>query len=26
MLALQPFIHTSTRDLWQINLLDEMQA
>lgn len=23
MLALQPFIHTSTRDLWQLNLLDE---
>ncbi len=25
MLALQPFIHTSTRDLWQLNLLDERQ-
>lgn len=24
MLALQPFLHTSTRDLWQLNLLDEM--
>jgi RsiW-degrading membrane proteinase PrsW (M82 family) len=23
MLALSPFIHTSTRDLWQLNLLDE---
>ena len=23
MLALHPFIHTSTRDLWQLNLLDE---
>jgi hypothetical protein len=23
MLALQPFIHTSTRDLWQLNLLGE---
>jgi hypothetical protein len=22
MLALKPFIHTSTQDLWQINLLD----
>ena len=22
MLALRPFIHTSTRDLWQLNLLD----
>lgn len=26
MLALQPFIHTSTRDLWQLNLLDEAQT
>jgi protease PrsW len=26
MLALQPFIHTSTRDLWQLNLLDEMKS
>jgi hypothetical protein len=26
MLALHPFIHTSTRDLWQLNLLDEMQS
>ncbi|MEX2177769.1 MAG: hypothetical protein WD801_03605, partial [Gemmatimonadaceae bacterium] len=26
MLSLQPFLHTSTRDLWQLNLLDEMQA
>lgn len=25
MLAMQPFIHTSTRDLWQLNLLDEGQ-
>lgn len=25
MLALHPFIHTSTRDLWQLNLLDETQ-
>lgn len=25
MLALHPFIHTSTRDLWQLNLLDEGQ-
>jgi RsiW-degrading membrane proteinase PrsW (M82 family) len=23
MLALSPFIHTSTRDLWQLNLLDD---
>jgi len=23
MLALKPFLHTSTRDLWQLNLLDE---
>lgn len=26
MLALHPFIHTSTRNLWQLNLLDEMQS
>jgi hypothetical protein len=26
MLALHPFIHTNTRDLWQLNLLDEMQS
>lgn len=26
MLALQPFLHTSTRDLWQLNLLDEAQV
>jgi RsiW-degrading membrane proteinase PrsW (M82 family) len=26
MLALHPFIHTSTRDLWQLNLLDETQS
>ena len=26
MLALHPFIHTSTRDLWQLNLLDETQT
>ena len=26
MLALHPFIHTSTRDLWQLNLLDEVQS
>jgi RsiW-degrading membrane proteinase PrsW (M82 family) len=26
MLALKPFIHTSTRDLWQLNMLDEMKA
>jgi RsiW-degrading membrane proteinase PrsW (M82 family) len=26
MLAIKPFIHTSTRDLWQLNLLDEAQA
>lgn len=26
MLALQPFLHTSTRDLWQLNLLDEGKA
>jgi RsiW-degrading membrane proteinase PrsW (M82 family) len=26
MLALNPFIHTSTRDLWQLNLLDEAQT
>jgi hypothetical protein len=26
MLAVQPFLHTSTRDLWQLNLLDEGQA
>ncbi len=25
MLALHPFIHTSTRDLWQLNLLDGAQ-
>ncbi|HJQ21913.1 MAG TPA: PrsW family glutamic-type intramembrane protease [Gemmatimonadaceae bacterium] len=25
MLALHPFIHTRTQDLWQLNLLDEMQ-
>ena len=25
MLAIHPFIHTSTRDLWQLNLLDETQ-
>jgi RsiW-degrading membrane proteinase PrsW (M82 family) len=24
MLALNPFIHTSTRDLWQLNLLDDI--
>lgn len=24
MRALKPFLHTSTRDLWQLNLLDEM--
>ncbi|HVX89459.1 MAG TPA: hypothetical protein VG940_11060, partial [Gemmatimonadales bacterium] len=23
MLALKPFLHTSTRDLWQLNLLDQ---
>ncbi len=23
MLSIQPFLHTSTRDLWQLNLLDE---
>jgi protease PrsW len=26
MLALKPFLHTSTRDLWQLNMLSEMQA
>lgn len=26
MLALKPFIHTSTRDLWQLNLLGEAQS
>lgn len=26
MLALHPFLHTSTRDLWQLNLLDEMKS
>lgn len=26
MLALQPFLHTSMRDLWQLNLLDEVHA
>lgn len=26
MLALNPFLHTSTRDLWQLNMLSEMQA
>ncbi len=26
MMAIHPFIHTSTRDLWQLNLLDEKQA
>jgi hypothetical protein len=26
MLAIHPFIHTSTRDLWQLNLLDETQT
>lgn len=26
MLALHPFMHTSTRDLWQLNLLDETQS
>lgn len=26
MLALQPFLHTSTRDLWELNLLDEVHA
>ncbi|MEX2181454.1 MAG: PrsW family glutamic-type intramembrane protease [Gemmatimonadaceae bacterium] len=26
MLSLHPFLHTSTRDLWQLNLLDEMQG
>lgn len=26
MLALKPFLHTSTRDLWQLNLLDEKMA
>jgi hypothetical protein len=25
MLAIKPFVHTSTRDLWQMNLLDEGQ-
>jgi RsiW-degrading membrane proteinase PrsW (M82 family) len=24
LLALQPFLHTSTRDLWQLNMLSEM--
>jgi RsiW-degrading membrane proteinase PrsW (M82 family) len=26
MLALHPFMHTSTRDLWQLNLLDEQKS
>jgi hypothetical protein len=26
LLALRPFLHTSTRDLWQLNLLNEMQT
>lgn len=26
MLAMKPFLHTSTRDLWQLNMLDEMKA
>ncbi len=26
LLALQPFLHTSTRDLWQLNMLSEMQT
>jgi len=26
LLALHPFLHTSTRDLWQLNLLNEQQA
>lgn len=26
MRALRPFIHTSTRDLWQLNLIDETQG
>ena len=25
MLALNPFMHTSTRDLWELNMLDEIQ-
>ena len=25
MRALSPFIHTSTRDLWQLTLIDEAQ-
>lgn len=25
MLALKPFMHTSTRDLWELNMLDEIQ-
>jgi protease PrsW len=26
MLALRPFVHTTTRDLWQLNMLDEMRT
>lgn len=26
LLALRPFLHTSTRDLWQLNVLDETRA
>lgn len=26
MLALHPFLHTRTRDLWQLNMLNEMQS
>jgi RsiW-degrading membrane proteinase PrsW (M82 family) len=26
MMAMKPFLHTSTRDLWQLNMLDEMKA
>lgn len=26
MLALQPFLHTTTQDLWQLNVLDEVTA
>ena len=26
MLALHPFIHSSTRDLWQLNMLEEGKA
>lgn len=26
MLALQPFLHTTTQDLWQLNVLDEVLA